>query len=64
MLNVLTRLSAELKKVEGRQPKVENQKWKEGNEIKEEFPACKIKDMHLFRDGRGMVEEDLADHLL
>ena len=34
--------------VEGIQSKIENQKWKEGGEVQEEFPACKMKDIHLF----------------
>lgn len=34
--------------VEGIQSKIENQKWKEGSEVKEEFPVCKMKDIHLF----------------
>lgn len=61
MLNALTYLSAEFKQVDGRQLKVENQKLKQGSEIKEEVPARKRKD--TFRDGRGMAEH-LADHQL
>lgn len=42
----------------------ENQKRKEGSEVKEELSACKMKGMQLFRDWRGTAEENLADHQL
>lgn len=46
--------------VEGMQSKNEKQKWKEGSEVKEEFPACKMEDVHFFRDGRGKFGEQRA----
>lgn len=29
----------------------------EGSEVKEECPSCKLKDVHLLRDGRGECRE-------